>query len=51
MKIERDVDSLHALARRGLLVLLVAGFVVSCVSVKKPPGTVTAQFFRKPDRV
>ncbi len=51
MKIDRGVDSLYSLARRGVLVVLVAGFVVSCASVKNPPGTVTAQFFQNPDRV
>jgi uncharacterized lipoprotein len=51
MKIDREVDSLHSLAKRSLLVVLVAGFVVSCASVRNPPGTVTAQFFQNPDRV
>lgn len=51
MKNNREADSLYSLAGRSLLVVLVAGFVVSCASVRNPPGTVTAQFFQNPDRV
>jgi len=51
MKINREADSLYAVARQSLLVVLVAGFIVSCASVRNPPGTVTAQFFQNPDRV
>ncbi len=55
MTIDRAVNSRHSMvALRLLLVLTVvmtAGSMVSCASVKNPPGTVTAQFFRNPDRV
>ena len=51
MKFNRQADSLSAVARQCLLVVLVAGFVVSCASVRNPPGTVTARFFQNPDRV
>jgi len=34
-----------------LAVVLAPGLMMSCASVKNPPGTVTAQFFQNPDRV
>jgi hypothetical protein len=34
-----------------LAVVLATGLMMSCASVKNPPGTVTAQFFQNPDRV
>jgi uncharacterized lipoprotein len=51
MRFKRKTDSLAAVARQSFLVVLVAGFIVSCATVRNPPGTVTAQFFQNPDRV
>jgi hypothetical protein len=55
MKIDFGLDSRVSMTSRGLTLVVaavvIAGFVVSCASLKNPPGTVTAQFFQNPDRV
>jgi len=55
MTIDREMNSRFSMAPRGfalvLAMVMTAGLVVSCASVKNPPGTVTAQFFQNPDRV
>jgi hypothetical protein len=55
MTIDSDVDSRHSMIAPSLVlvlaVVMTAGSMASCASVKNPPGTVTAQFFQNPDRV
>jgi uncharacterized lipoprotein len=55
MRIDVGLDTGHSTTFRSLALAVVAvvatGFIVSCASVRNPPGTVTAQFFQNPDRV
>ena len=55
MTIDREVNSRFSITPRSFVLVLAAvmavGLMVSCASVKNPPGTVTAQFFQNPDRV
>jgi len=55
MTIDREVNSPYSMAPRSFVLVLAAvmtaGLMVSCASVKNPPGTATAQFFQNPDRV
>ncbi len=55
MTIDRNVSSRYSSTARSIVLMLaaavVAGLMISCASVRNPPGTVTAQFFQNPDRV
>jgi hypothetical protein len=55
MKIEFKAGSRRSVFLRSLVLAsaaaVTAGLMISCASVKNPPGTVTAQFFQNPDRV
>jgi len=55
MTIDREVNSRFSITPRSFVLVLAAvmtaALMVSCASVKNPPGTVTAQFFQNPDRV
>jgi len=55
MAIDRVADSRYLMTWRSLVLMLTvvvaAGLMVSCASMKNPPGTVSAQFVQNPDRV
>jgi len=55
MKIEFKAGSRRSVFLHSLVLVsaaaVTAGLMISCASVKNPPGTVTAQFFQNPDRV
>ena len=55
MRIDHEaISRLATITRRTVLAavaMICGGLLVSCSSLKNPPGTVTAQFFQNPDRV